>query len=320
MRKQIWIGLVIAVFFGYFAFRGISFREIGHALSQANLTIIGIAVLLYIADFLIRTVRWSIIIKPLKPVGPFEMVWVLLLGFFANNVLPFRMGEIARAHFCAQKTGISRSSAFGTIVMERLCDMVSFLFVFLIASTAVPFPAYMKKGALLMGSACLLAILALLFAHFKKQAFESILRRIPVPDSWKGKLMEMVNQFTHSTIGILRVGLLVKALCLSAVVWTAEAGFLFLIAKSLAVPLPFMGAFFLLFALGLSVALPQGPGYVGTYEYFGTTALAFLGIPKEQGLPMILAVHGLQFVLIALFGMFSLWKEGLSFRTLSSTR
>ena len=77
-------------------------------------------------------------------------------------------------------------------------------------------------------------------------------------------------------------------------------------------------AFFLLFALGLSVTLPQAPGYVGTFELFGVTALTFLGIPKDQGLAVILAVHGTQFIFITLLGSLALWKEGLTFRSLTS--
>ncbi len=320
MRKQLGLGLIVTGIFAYFAFRGISFREIGHALSQANMGLVGIALAIALFNFVLRGVRWSVIIHPLKPIGSLDVLWVLMLGFFANNVLPFRMGEIARAHVCARKIGISLSGALGTVVMERLCDMVSFLLVFLVASSAVPFPAYMKKGALLMGGSCLLMLIALLFAHFQRSAFQALLNSIPIPALWKGKIQEIVTQFTHSTIGVLRLSVLVKALTLSFIIWTGEAVFLHLIAKSLAVSLPLMGAFFLLFALGLSVALPQGPGYVGTFEYFGATALVFLGIPKENGLPVILAVHGIQFGLVCLLGVFSLWKEGLSLRTLSSTR
>jgi uncharacterized membrane protein YbhN (UPF0104 family) len=95
---------------------------------------------------------------------------------------------------------------------------------------------------------------------------------------------------------------------------------LYLMAHSFSVPLHYPQSFFLLFFMGLSVTLPQAPGYVGTLELFGVTALALLGIPKSQGLPVILAIHGTQFTFILILGLWALWKEGLSFQAMVETR
>ena len=72
--------------------------------------------------------------------------------------------------------------------------------------------------------------------------------------------------------------------------------------------------------MGLSVTLPQAPGYVGTMELFGVTALLWLGIPREQGLPIILTIHATQFLFILLLGCWALWHEGLSVAGLMATK
>src|SRR4029077_8880948 len=122
-----------------------------------------------------------------------------------------------------------------------------------------------------------------------------------------------------STSGITQPRYVVEAMVLSLVVWTLEGSYLFLMAHAFDIPLKYGEAFFLLFALGLSVTLPQAPGYVGTYEFFGVTALSLLGISKNQGLPVILAIHGTQFTLITVLGTLGLWREGLTFHSLTST-
>jgi len=111
----------------------------------------------------------------------------------------------------------------------------------------------------------------------------------------------------------------IEAMAFSIVIWVTEGTFLYLISRAFVIPLTYAGAYFLLFALGLSVTLPQAPGFVGTFELFGVTALSLLGIPKSQGLPVVLAVHGIQFIFIAILGCLALWKEGLSFQNLTST-
>src|ERR1700690_351296 len=124
MRKHIhvWAGAVVAVVCLYFAFRGISFRQLGLALAHARLLPIAIALALYGVDFLLRSQRWAVLIKPVRPTPASDLFWVMMIGFFANNVLPLRMGELVRAHVCGTKLKISRTASLGTILLERLCD------------------------------------------------------------------------------------------------------------------------------------------------------------------------------------------------------
>jgi len=51
----------------------------------------------------------------------------------------------------------------------------------------------------------------------------------------------------------------------------------------------------------------------------GVAALGILGFRKEDALPLILLIHGTQFVFICSMGIFLTWKEGLTLRSLSTT-
>ena len=122
---------------------------------------------------------------PVHPTRAFELYWVMMIGFFANNVLPLRMGELVRAHVCGTKLHISRTASLGTILLERLCDTLSFLTTFLMASLFFPFPPYMKKGAWLLGGTCIAVIVALLLIHHHEDTFRAILEWNPFPVTWK---------------------------------------------------------------------------------------------------------------------------------------
>jgi uncharacterized protein (TIRG00374 family) len=321
MRKtiQLLIGFLVAAVCLYYAFRGISFERLWDALRRASLLPIFIAALIYMVDFILRSKRWSILMNPVHKTGHLELFWVMLIGYFANNILPLRMGELVRAHVCGTKLKISRTATLGTILMERLCDTVSFLTTFLVASLFFPFPSYMKKGAWLLGGTCLAVIVVLLLMHHQEEVFWSLLEWMPLPHAIKTRVQDLTTHFLHSTSGITRPRFLLEAMAFSLAVWVIEGTYLYLISRAFAIHLNYPGAFFLLFALGLSVTLPQAPGYVGTFELFGVTALSLLGIPKEQGLPVILAIHGTQFLFIAILGTIGLWQEGLNFHNLTST-
>ena len=53
------------------------------------------------------------------------MLGYLLVGYLANNILPARLGELVRSHYLGDREGISRASALGTVVVERVVDLVA---------------------------------------------------------------------------------------------------------------------------------------------------------------------------------------------------
>jgi uncharacterized protein (TIRG00374 family) len=319
-KKHIILGYLVGAICLYFAFRGISFRQFGETLVQARLSWILPALFIYSIEYGIRATRWSLLIKPVQAIPARRIFWPMMIGYLANNVLPLRMGEFVRAHICGMKFNISRTAALGSIFLERICDTLSFLSTFLLASWFYPFPRYMEKGALVLGAVCIVALAVLIGLRGHEPKFHNLLDWSPLPKSWTGQIKHLATQFIQSTSGITQPRYVVEAMALSLIVWTIEGSYLFLMAQAFGVSIHYGQAFFLLFALGLSVTLPQAPGYVGTFEFFGVTALAVLGIPKSQGLPLILAVHGSQFILIGILGAIGLWKEGLSLHNLTSTK
>jgi uncharacterized protein (TIRG00374 family) len=319
MRKHMWIGYLFAAICLYFAFRGISLPQFVETLAKAKFRWVFLAILIYLIDMSLRAERWAILIKPIQAIGARDLFWPMIIGFFANNILPLRMGEVVRAHVCGTKFKISRAGTLGSIFLERIGDTLAFLTTFLAASLFYPFPPYMEKGAWLLGGACLLAIVIMVLIRRHESLFHAVLERSPLPSSWKNRINHLATHFINSTSGITQPRYVVEAMALSLIVWILEGSYLYLMSKAFAINLKYGEAFFLLFALGLSVTLPQAPGYVGTFEFFGVTALTLLGISKNQGLPLILAVHGTQFAFVGILGVLGMWREDLSFHNLTTT-
>jgi glycosyltransferase 2 family protein len=311
MRKQFFIGFSISAVCLYFAFRGLSVREIIHAMQQADLRWVALAVIVNLCGYGVRTLRWTALMASVKPVPPGRLLRPLLIGFFGNNVLPFRMGELVRAHVAGRTIGISRTASLGTIVLERLFDSLSFLTIFLCVMFFFPFPDAIRHAATIMGIGCILLIAILAFGSRSQARIQNWTARLPLSPKWREKLQSVLANFSQGISGMTHGPSVLKTIPLSIGVWALEATMLYLITQAFNVPFTYPQAFFLLFFLGLSVALPQAPGYVGTMELFGTTALSLLGIPREQGLPIILTVHGTQFMIIMTLGVWALWKEGL---------
>jgi glycosyltransferase 2 family protein len=298
----------------------ISFTETLASMRSADLRWIALAMVVYSFGFIIRSFRWRILMAPVKKVRARELYPVMMLGFLANNVLPFRMGELVRAHRTGRKFGVSRAASLGTILIERLFDTISFLTTFVVVAIFFNFPMAVRSGAWALGLACL-SVIALLFGMVRRpQWVEALLRKSPLRAAWKTKLLTLSQSFTQGVLGMFRPTYLIATLVLSLSIWTLEGTVLFLIARSFDIGLGYPQSFFVLFFMGLAVTLPQAPGFVGTIELFGVSALSLLGIPKEQGLPAILTIHACQFVYILIVGFLCLWREGLSLRGLAASR
>jgi len=314
MKKQLilLLGFAISAVSLYYALKGIPLGRVVHTLGQGDLRWIAVAVFLYIVAYTARTLRWKILMSPIRDVAFYPLVAPLFIGFFANNILPFRMGEFVRAHLSGRKFGISRTASLGTIFIERIFDTISFLTTFLCAALFYPFPVYIEHGAAMLGIGCIIACGGLWMVATHRALFETWVHRFGLPNAWALKLEGIVQNFAHGISGLQHAHKNASALALSLGIWFLEGSTLLVMARAYHLDVSLPGAFFLLFFLGLAVTLPQAPGYVGTMELFGVKALTILHIPRDEGLSLILAVHGFQFLFILGWGLWALHHEGLT--------
>ena len=57
-------------------------------------------------SFYLRSIRWSVLISPVKKVSVLNLFSANMIGFMANNVLPARLGEVIRPVMIARKEKI----------------------------------------------------------------------------------------------------------------------------------------------------------------------------------------------------------------------
>jgi len=320
MKKQLVFGILISAACLYFALKGTDLSHVGHVLLQAKMGWVFCGLMIYICGYGLRVWRWKILLSPIKRLHFGDLAAPLIIGFFANNFLPFRMGEFVRAHISGKKFKISRTASLATIFIERIFDTISFLTTFLCAAFFYPFPAYIERGAFLLGAGCLGAMVMLWVITTHQAVFEAWVHRVGLKHHWALRVEKFINNFAHGVSGLRHPRQNAEALGLSLCIWFIEGMFLLLMSKAFEVHITLAGAFFLLFCLGLAVTLPQAPGYVGTMEFFGSKALGVLHIPKDQGLSLILAVHAFQFLFILALGLWALHHEGLSVTKLLKNR
>ena len=92
------------------------------------------ALAVYYASFVVRLIRWHVLLANAgedRPSG--SMVGIMITSFFVNCVVPAKMGDIYRGYLAKQKLDIPVSKALGTIIAERLIDLIVLMALLLAA-------------------------------------------------------------------------------------------------------------------------------------------------------------------------------------------
>jgi uncharacterized protein (TIRG00374 family) len=323
-RISILVGIVVTLIFLGLALYNIDLRKVATALARTDYRYVGLALLCTFIGYLLRTVRWQVILTPAKHITLRRLYPVLMIGFMANNVLPLRIGEFARAYLLGRREAISKSLALATIVVERVFDGLTLIFFLVIVSLAFPLPAWgrqMEHLSLLIFGTALLGLVLSIYRQDWVVGVVSFLTR-PLPASLANRLHGMVASFT-SGITALRDLRGTAGLALSSLlVWILELSSYYLLTW--AVPLTLSpdrrlaAAILAMVATNMGSLIPSSPGYVGPFEYFGTLALVAFGVEKELALSYTIVSHAMQYILVTGIGLLSLWSEGLTLASIDA--
>jgi hypothetical protein len=245
----------------------------------------------------------------------------VMIGFMVNNLLP-RVGEVARAFAIGRSEGVSRSSAFGTVVVERIIDMLTFLLVlcvilFLNPMMLDPFVDNVEavRPLFLVGSVVMLAIFVVLF--FKGESLFRVLTvvRPLIPGRYKERYQRLVDSFLTGFSVTRRHDKFLAIVVLSLLIYSFYALGLyvpFFAFSSLAHHDLNVGASIILLTIStIAFALPA-PGALGTYHTFLTVALMRLyGVDQTTALSFSIITHESGYLITTVVGLYYFLKDHL---------
>ena len=122
MKKIFSIGVSLACL--YFAFQQVNLLEVFTALSNTNLSYIISALIVTAITFFLRALRWKNLLKNPRYLTLQHYSSSTHIGYFLNNILPFRAGDIFRAKLLSNyDKDIKLSYLIGSLVAEKIIDL-----------------------------------------------------------------------------------------------------------------------------------------------------------------------------------------------------
>jgi uncharacterized protein (TIRG00374 family) len=296
-RRKIWIaaavGIPVSVVFLFLAIRGADLATVWQTLEHVEvLPMLGAVACMGVVYWL-QAERW----RRIAQTGAshwrfFEMV---VSGVAVNNVLPGRIGDWLRARWVS-RGAYSYGRGVATVVFDRGFDLVV-LFGFLLAT--LPFvtdEAWVDRivfGGLV---AVLLLGLGILAARSYTRRRPGVRRHRSVVRRFTRDLLDGLSE----PLGATRTRELVLISIAAWLVWTLAA---LLVARAVGVELTLVQAVFVTAAINLGVAIPSSPGFVGTYQWLGVSALALFGIGQESALAFAIVLQAVWYVPTTLAGV-----------------
>lgn len=320
------IGAVVTIALLGWVLRDVSFQEVWHSARQANWLYLGLAVCLATGTFVIRVPRWRILLHndDGTPIAATPLWHGIAIGFMANNLIPFRAGEVLRAIAINRLAKVGVPNALSSLVAERLFDgitIIALLFVGLLTA-GIPataeisgFPVGTLAARLAIAPAILLGlcIATLVFPELAKRTVRAM-----VPSA------NMVARLSRLIDGV-RAGLgaltsptrVLGAAVWSILLWGSNALSFYIGFKAFGIEVGLGGALLMQSLLIVLIAVPSTPGYFGVFESAIKAVLIVFGVDANTAVAYALTYHLTTFVPITLLGLWSLSRTPVTLRSAS---
>jgi uncharacterized protein (TIRG00374 family) len=297
------IGIVISGVALLIAFWGINPSRFWSALSgAAYLLVLPVAGLMVIGLFA-RARSWNILLK--GSVSWYRSFEALNEGYLLNNVLPLRLGELARAYLVTKGGAISMGASTATVLLERLIDAAVSLLGLLLALPFVVRSDWVVYSAALAGVIIVVGILGVVIVSRSPKATAAMIAKLPLPG-----LKHLASNFMSGLEGVLQLRILAGATFWSLIAWVTTWEQIFIIMSMFGIRESFLALPFISGIVAFGAAIPSSPGAIGVFELSTVAGLTALGHAREDGLGVAIIWHGIQVVMTSIFGSMALAKEG----------
>jgi uncharacterized membrane protein YbhN (UPF0104 family) len=239
-----------------------------------------------------------------------------------NNVLPLRLGDVMRAIVFPAAIGVGRIPATGTLVMERLVDLLTLLAWLSIGVTfagSAQLPSWLAIGSVWL-AAIGGVLLFVLFAASGRVA--TMFRRVgeravtESPSGKIGRLCASAATFFAGLEGMTRLRILFALALASAVVWGGETGLFYFVMRGFDMDATVLAAGIVMATATLSTLVPSAPGYVGPFHLAAFTALSMLGGTAALAASFAIVAHGALWIPTTLVGGIEMARHPDLFRGL----
>jgi hypothetical protein len=324
--QNLGLNLGVSLLFLDFVFAEINLAEFGQALARANYWYLLPATLCVLVHLFFRTVRWQWLLKPLGEVSFWAAFRALVIGIAGNTILPARAGEFLRAYVLGRSTGLPKTGVFATLVVERIFDGLTVLFLFVVVVILGVRHETLQQAGLVMGAVYVGAMVAVVLFITKRHWADALIVRF-LPLHLTERMAGLLDDFVGGLAVLKKPRQLAMVTFWNFFTWAVvPVSFWFtLLAFDFGTPVPWQAPVLMLPALAFALTIPGAPGGVGLVQFATklTLNLTFAGLAVATNFNETVAAAGIvihisQLAPEVIPGIISFAAEGLSVKEVAA--
>ncbi len=257
----------------------IDFGESLRQIRKANIWYFSAALVMYYVTFVLRGWRWK---EMLASAGISEktghnmpgmggMFQIMTLSWFANSILPARVGDAYRCYLMKRKSGASFSVSLGTMLAERLIDLVVLVIMLLMTGVIVygtHAPDRAEQAFAIGGGVVVLGVVGVAVVWLLRERIEGIL---------PARIVKHYSKVQNGLFDSLAKP--VRPVGVSVLLWLCDGMRVFLVAWALDQHIPYQAAIMVALLSALVSTIPVTPAGLGFVEGIMIYALTTIDVP-----------------------------------------
>ena len=295
------LSISVATLCLYFAFQQVNLEDINRALFTANLFYVFLATLITFITFILRSIRWRILLNTPKELSFVQYMSSTHIGYFLNNILPFRAGDLGRAQLLSnQSKEIRFSFLVGSLVAEKIIDLwiIGFFSIFII------FSGYQDVLDFKFSLIILLLYIITSTIIFGRNSLVNIVQ----------EKFSITRNFIDGYLLVSKNK--IKLVGISILLWCSFVVYIYLVLQALNINLTTQQYIGLTIISSIVTSLPVAPAAIGTYHLAVIYCLSLYGINIDLAQTAAILMHSLFLVYTIIFGYIFLSFEKIDLKTL----
>ena len=293
------IGLLISVTCLYFVYQSFDWVNFIKELINVNYFYLLLSILCLTGSIILRAFRWKKIFS-CSSIKVADLYRAEIIGFWGNSLFPLRLGEVIRIHYVKVLTLKKYSLILGTMILERLIDLIligPFVFIFYYY---FPMDLMNDKIYFLLSLIPLLFILYLIFKFFFKSIKQKLIKNIGL-----GLLSDFMNN---------KVILMIW----SFLIWLLVFLDVYFVQMAMHLNLSIIHCLLIMFVATVIYAIPSSPGTIGTFHIaIQEVMVNFLNQTIDTAIAFAFILHAHSYLFFIILGSYYFLKDSkniLSFR------
>ncbi len=346
-RARFWIGIAISLLALAFAFRQVDFRAVGAALAGVRYGWLALSLVPLTLFLVLRAFRWRVLFYPTQGLRVANLFAVINIGYLLSNILPARLGDVARAYLIGDTEQVSRSTAFSTVVAERVLDALCAVAGFFLVLPFAPVPDWMVRSGVVVGLAALVAVAAFVVLVRRRawtlRLLDRVLRAVHWPDTptmarfWAGlaqrthlkalsrlpwadreRLAQTAGSLIDGLAGITTLRLGLPLLGWSAAIWGVLAACYWVSLQAFDPSQPYVAGLAVASVTALGMTVPSSPGFIGVFEALTRETMVLFGMGPVLALSYALVTHAVIYVVLSILGLVGMAQQNLTYRQIQA--